>query len=74
MNAIEVKNLTKKYKGFSLENLSFTLPGGCIMGLIGENGAGNGILPEGYLTLEHKCDIFISFLLTQRKISDIFIL
>lgn len=40
MNAIEVKNLTKKYKGFSLENLSFTLPGGCIMGLIGENGAG----------------------------------
>lgn len=40
MNAIEVKNLTKKYKGFALENLNFTLPQGCIMGLIGENGAG----------------------------------
>lgn len=40
MNAIEVKNLSKHYKGFSLENISFTLPNGCIMGLIGENGAG----------------------------------
>lgn len=40
MNAIEVKNLTKKYKGFALENLNLVLPKGCIMGLIGENGAG----------------------------------
>ena len=40
MNAIEVKNLTKKYKGFTLDNVSFELPSGCIMGLIGENGAG----------------------------------
>lgn len=40
MNAIEIKNLTKKYKGFTLDNLSLNLPQGCIMGLIGENGAG----------------------------------
>lgn len=40
MNAIEVKNLTKKYKGFTLDDVSLTLEGGCIMGLIGENGAG----------------------------------
>ena len=40
MNAIEVKNLSKNYKDFSLENISFTLPSGCIMGLVGENGAG----------------------------------
>lgn len=40
MNAIEVKNITKKYKGFTLDNISLTLEGGCIMGLIGENGAG----------------------------------
>ena len=40
MNAIEIKNLTKKYQGFSLENLNLTLPSGCIMGLVGENGAG----------------------------------
>ena len=40
MNAIEIKNLTKHYRGFSLENLNLTLPSGCIMGLVGENGAG----------------------------------
>lgn len=40
MNAIKVNNLSKHYKGFSLENISFTLPSGCIMGLVGENGAG----------------------------------
>ena len=39
-NAIEVKSISKKYKEFTLDNLSFTLPCGCIMGLIGENGAG----------------------------------
>lgn len=39
-NAIEVRGLTKRYKGFALDSVSFTLPSGCIMGLIGENGAG----------------------------------
>ena len=40
MNAIEIKDVTKHYVGFSLENLNLTLPSGCIMGLVGENGAG----------------------------------
>lgn len=40
MNALEIKDLTKKYDGFTLDSLSFTLPGGCILGLVGENGAG----------------------------------
>lgn len=40
MNAIEIKNLTKHYNGFTLDNISFSLPQGCILGLIGENGAG----------------------------------
>ena len=40
MNALEIRNLTKDYGGFRLENLNLTLPCGCIMGLIGENGAG----------------------------------
>ena len=40
MNAIEIRNLSKHYQGFSLENLNLTLPSGCIMGLVGENGAG----------------------------------
>ena len=40
MNAIEIRNIAKKYKGFSLGPVSLTLPSGCILGLIGENGAG----------------------------------
>ncbi len=40
MNALEIKNLTKAFPGFVLDNLSLTLPSGCILGLIGENGAG----------------------------------
>ena len=38
-NAIEIKGLAKHYKGFDL-GLDLELPSGCIMGLIGENGAG----------------------------------
>ena len=39
-NAIELKNVTKKFKGFQLDDISFELPKGCILGLVGENGAG----------------------------------
>jgi len=40
MNALELKNLTKSFKDFTLDSLDLTLPKGCILGLIGENGAG----------------------------------
>jgi len=40
MNALEIKNLRKAYPGFQLDDLNLTLPQGCILGLIGENGAG----------------------------------
>ncbi len=40
MNAIQVKSLTKKYTDFTLDNITFSLPSGSIMGLVGENGAG----------------------------------
>ncbi len=40
MNAIEVRNITKIYSDFILDNISFSLPAGTIMGLVGENGAG----------------------------------
>ncbi len=39
-NAIEIKDLTKKYDGFTLDNISFNVPKGSIMGFIGQNGAG----------------------------------
>lgn len=39
-NSIEAVNIGKKYPGFALEDVSFVLPQGCIMGFIGQNGAG----------------------------------
>ena len=39
-NAIEIKKLTKRYDGFTLDNISFNVPKGSIMGFIGQNGAG----------------------------------
>ena len=38
--ALEARNLTKAYPGFTLGPLTLALPSGCIMGLVGENGAG----------------------------------
>ena len=43
-NILEVKGLTKDYGDFVLDKLTFTVPKGVIMGLIGENGAGKSTL------------------------------
>lgn len=40
MNILEIKNLSKKYKDFELKNVSFNIPEGKILGLVGGNGAG----------------------------------
>ena len=39
-NAIEISGVTKRYEGFTLDNVSFNVPKGSIMGFIGQNGAG----------------------------------
>lgn len=39
-NILEIHNLSKDYGDFVLDRISFSLPRGVIMGLIGENGAG----------------------------------
>ena len=39
-NYLEVSSLSKSFKDFRLNDVSFTLPKGYIMGLIGPNGAG----------------------------------
>ena len=44
MNAITVEHVTKHYPGFSLQDVSFSLPQGSILGLVGENGAGKSTL------------------------------
>ena len=37
---LDIENLSKDYDGFKLNEISFRLPKGSIMGLVGENGAG----------------------------------
>ena len=54
MNALEIKNLSKSFFGFCLDNISLTLPSGCIMGLIGENGAGKSTTIKLILDMLHK--------------------
>lgn len=50
-NAIELIDLTKQYKSFTLEPIRLTLPAGCIMGFIGENGAGKSTTIKSMLGL-----------------------
>ena len=54
MNALEIRNLTKSYPGFTLDHLNLTLPSGCIIGLIGENGAGKSTTIKLILDMIHK--------------------
>lgn len=53
-NAIEIKGLTKKYDGFTLDNVSFTVPKGSIMGFIGQNGAGKTTTINSILNIINK--------------------
>ncbi len=48
---VEVKNLSKTFEMFSLNHISFQLPKGYIMGLIGQNGSGKTTLLHTILGL-----------------------
>ena len=49
--ALEIEHLSKDYGSFRLEDVSFAIPGGTIMGLIGENGAGKSTTIKCILNL-----------------------
>lgn len=53
-NALVVNGLTKKYRDFVLDNISFSVPYGTIVGLIGENGAGKSTTINAILGLINK--------------------
>jgi len=40
MNVVKVENISKEYPGFRLQNVSFCVRKGTIMGFVGRNGAG----------------------------------
>lgn len=51
---LEIEGLTKHYKDFTLNQLKLQMPYGCILGLIGENGAGKSTTIKAILGLIHK--------------------
>lgn len=52
---LEVQELSKQYKGFLLDKVSFTLPKGYIMGYVGPNGAGKSTT-LGLITETRRAD------------------
>ncbi len=48
---LQIDSLCKSYEDFSLKNISFALPQGCIMGLVGQNGAGKSTTLKAILGL-----------------------
>ena len=54
MNAIEVYGLQKSFEGFALNDVSFSVPQGTVMGFVGENGAGKSTTIKCILNLLKK--------------------
>ena len=52
--AIEIKNLIKKFDGFTLGPIDFCIHKGTIVGYIGQNGAGKSTTIKLLLGLLHK--------------------
>ena len=57
MNAIEIRNLSKSFRGmYAVDNLNMTVPIGAIYGFIGENGSGKSTTEKlicGHLVPDH---------------------
>ena len=58
---LQVENLSKQYTGFKLDNVSFSIPKGAIVGLIGENGAGKSTTINAILDLIRKDSGTVTF-------------
>lgn len=61
-NTLIISGLTKRYKDFILDNVSFTVPSGSIVGLVGENGAGKSTTINAALGLIQKESDHVSIL------------
>ena len=70
-NAFVVSGLTKTYQDFVLDHVSFTVPSGSIVGLIGENGAGKSTTINAALGLIQKEDGVISILDSEELDGDV---
>ena len=77
--ALELNEVTKQYNDFKLDKISFTVPQGSIVGLIGENGAGKSTTIKAILGLivteqgKSVCRRSSNFFVYRFKISKLFI-
>jgi len=55
-NILEIKNLKKKFGQFGVEDVSFSLPRGYIMGFVGKNGAGKTTTIKSILNMLKRDD------------------
>ena len=53
-NALELQNVSKSFKGFEMKDMTFSLPEGCILGLVGKNGAGKSTTIRLIMDMIHK--------------------
>lgn len=60
-DALEIQGLQKSYPNFELSQIDLRVPKGCIMGLIGQNGAGKSTMIKSILNLIHKDNGTITF-------------
>lgn len=60
-NILEVSDINKSYGDFSLDNITFYLPEGCITGFVGINGAGKTTTLRSILGLTNKVSGKIKF-------------
>lgn len=51
---LQIKDLTKRYKNFTLDHVSMEIPQGMIFGLVGENGAGKTTTISAVLNMIEK--------------------
>lgn len=65
--ALEIIGLTKHYRDFTLDNISFSVPYGSVVGFIGENGAGKSTTIKTILGLVKKDTGTISILGKQEQ-------
>lgn len=72
-NALEVYGLTKRYPAFLLDGITFAVPRGTIVGLIGENGAGKSTTIKAILDLIKKDEGQIEILGKKEREIDFYI-
>ena len=61
MKVLSVKGVYKEYPGFRLENVSFEITKGTIMGFVGRNGAGKSTTLKSILNLVHMNEGHVEF-------------